>query len=318
MSLARLDAAAAIVYRDLQPTPQRRWPLLDRRCGATVWVKHEHLTPVGSFKARTALAWFHDLTMRRRDVRGVVAATRGNFGQAAAFAAGRHGIPLAVFVPHGNSTMKNEAMVAFGAELVERGRDFQESLEAAREVAGARGWEFMPAFDETLVEGAASYSLELFRAAPGIDTMYVPIGLGSGICGAIAARNALNLKTTIVGVVSAAAPAYARSFAAGRGVACEATTRIADGIACRVPSDAALDIIRGGAERIVEVTDEEIEEAMRILYTDAHSVAEGAGAAGLAALLSERNAARGRVNAIVLTGSNVDAPVFARVLTACA
>jgi len=311
-----LDAAARIVYEAMSPTLQQRWPLLDARAGTAVWVKHENQTPVGAFKIRGGLVYFDHLARSGRQVRGVVAATRGNHGQSVAFAAARHGIPVAIVVPHGNSAGKNRAMRALGAELIERGHDFQASLEAAEAIAAERGWQLMPSFHERLVHGVATYSLELLRAASDIDTLYVPIGLGSGICGAIAARDALGLATKIVGVVSAAAPAYARSMEAGGSVSCDVSTRIADGMACRTPNADALDIIRARVERIVEVNDDEVEDSMRAIYDDTHNVVEGAGAAGLAALLKEKDAMRGRTAAIVLSGANVDADVFGRVLTA--
>jgi threonine dehydratase len=298
----------------MPPTIQQRWPLLDERCGAAVWVKHENHTPIGAFKVRGGLVYFDDLNRSGRRVAGVVAATRGNHGQSVAFAARRYGIPVAVVVPHGNSASKNRAMCALGAELIERGDDFQSSFEAAVEIAEQRAWGLMPSFHDLLVRGVASYSLELFRAAPDLDTLYVPIGLGSGICGALAAREALGLTTNIVGVVSAGAPAYARSLELGRLVSHDVTTQIADGIACRTPEPAALDVIRGGAERVVEVTDHEIEDAMRAFYEDTHNVAEGAGAAALAALIKERDRMRGRTVGIVLTGANVDSDVLSRIL----
>lgn len=310
--LSTLEAAAAVVYERMPPTPQQRWPLLDARCGTAVWVKHENHTPVGAFKIRGGLVYFDAL----REMKGVVAATRGNHGQSVAYAARQHGIPVAVVVPHGNSVSKNRAMQALGAELIERGHDFQASFEAATEIAADRGWHMMPSFHELLVRGVASYSLELFRAVRDLDTLYVPVGLGSGICGAIAVRDGLNLRTKIVAVVAAGAPAYARSLELGRLVSHDVTTQIADGIACRTPEPEALSIIRQGAERAVEVTDEEIEQAMRAIYDDTHNVAEGAGAAALAALLRERNRMRGRAAGIVLTGANVDPDVFGRVLRA--
>ena len=313
--LSDLDSAAQVVYSAMHPTPQQPWPLLDRRCGCKVWVKHENHTPVGAFKVRGGLVYFDHLRRTERNLKGVVAATRGNHGQSIGFAASRMGIPAAVVVPHGNSRTKNAAMCALGAELIVRGQDFQASLEASAEIAAERGWHSVPSFHPLLVLGVASYSLELFRAAPHLDVLYVPIGLGSGICGAIAVRNALGLKTTIVGVVSAAAPAYARSFALGRPVAHDATTRIADGIACRTPDESALDTIRSGVDRIVEVTDDEVEEAMRALFTDTHNVVEGAGAASLAALLQERDRLRGLTTAIILTGANIDPQLFARILS---
>jgi threonine dehydratase len=315
-TLEDLEAAAGVVYGAMSPTPQQRWPLLDARCGVAVWVKHENHTPVGAFKVRGGLVYFDDLARSRSGLRGVVAATRGNHGQSIAFAAARYGIPVAVVVPHGNSTTKNAAMRALGAELIERGGDFQASLEASAAIASERGWHQVPSFHPLLVLGVASYSLELFRAAPRLDVLYVPIGLGSGICGAIAARGALGLSTEIVGVVSASAPAYARSFELGTPVSHEVSTRIADGMACRTPVADALDAIRAGAARIVEVTDDEVEEAMRALFTDTHNVVEGAGAAGLAALLQERGKLSGLTAGIVVTGANVDPQPFARVLSA--
>ena len=315
-SLDDLESAAAIVYGGMRPTGQQRWPLLDERCGAAVWVKHENQTPVGAFKVRGGLVYFDDLCRGRADVPGVVAATRGNHGQSVGFAAARHGLPAAVVVPHGNSRGKNRAMRAQGVELIEEGHDFQASLEASARIAAERGWHQMPSFHEMLVRGVASYSLELFRAVSDLDALYVPIGLGSGICGAIAARDALGLRTAIVGVVAAAAPAVARSLEAGRVVSHDVSTRIADGMACRTPVAEALEIIRAGAERIVEVSDDEVEGAMRAIYEDTHNVAEGAGAAGLAALIRERPRMHGRSVGIVVTGANVDADAFARVLNA--
>ena len=313
-TLNELDSAAAVVYAAMPPTPQQRWPLLDARCGAPVWVKHENHTPVGAFKVRGGLVYFDHLRRQGDSVKGVVAATRGNHGQSIAFAAARHGIPVAIVVPHGNSTGKNRAMQALGAELIEEGHDFQASLEAAERIAVARAWHMVPSFDPQLVKGVASYALELFRAVPDLDTFYVPIGLGSGICGAIAARDALGRRTKIVAVVASEAPAYARSLALGRPVSHDVTTRVADGMAFRIPVPAALDIIRGGIDRVVEVGDDAIEAAMRALYDDTHNVAEGAAAAGLAAILQERERLQGRPVGFVLTGANVDAEIFRRVL----
>ena len=313
-SLADLDAAAAIVYEAMRPTPQQRWPLLDERCGAAVWVKHENQTPVGAFKIRGGLVYFDYLMRTAGAVPGVVAATRGNHGQSIGFAAARYGVPAAVVAPHGNSLSKNAAMRALGVELIEEGHDFQGALEAAARIAAARGWHMVPSFDARLVRGVASYCLEVFRAVPSLDTFYVPIGLGSGICAAIAARDALQRRTRIVGVVASSAPAYAQSLALGRTVSVDSTTRIADGIACRTPVAEALEIIRAGVDRVVEVTDDEIEAAMRAIYDDTHNVAEGAAASTLAALLKERDRVRGKEVGIVLTGANVDAATFARVL----
>ena len=317
-TLAELESAAAIVGQTFTPTPQQRWPLLDARTGAACWVKHENQTPVGAFKIRGGLVFFHELMAGGERPAGVVTATRGNHGQSVAFAAARHGIPACVVVPRGNSREKNAAMRALGAELVEAGDDFQASVEVADQLARDRGWYRLPSFHPWLVRGVGTWALELFRAAPPLDALYVPIGLGSGICGALAARDALGLGTEVIGVTSTLAPAYARSLASGRVESHPVSTVINDGVACRTPVPEALDMMRGRVARVVEVTDAQVEEAMRALFSDTHNVAEGAGAAGLAALLAERDQGhhqmRGRTVAIVLCGGNVDRDVFARVL----
>jgi threonine dehydratase len=312
-SLASLEAAAALVYESMPPTPQYRWPLLESRVGTVVWVKHENHTPTGSFKVRGGLVYFDDLCRTGKPA-GVVTATRGNHGQSVGFAARRYAIPATIVVPHGNSVEKNAAMQALGVELIERGRDFQAASEAAADIAAERGWHRLPSFHPLLVCGVGTYALELFRAVPDLDTVYVPIGMGSGLCGVIAARDALGLDTRVVGVVSSLAPAFAMSFQENRVISHEVTTRIADGMACRTPAQEALDIARLGAERIVEVTDDEVEGAMRALFADTHNVAEGGGAAALAALLQERDEMRGQKVAIILSGGNVDSDVYARVL----
>ena len=314
-SLASLESAAALIYQSMPQTPQYRWPLLDSRLGTAVWVKHENHAPTGAFKLRGGLVYFDEL-VREGKPAGVVTATRGNHGQSIGFAARRYGIPAAIVVPHGNSVEKNAAMKALGVELIERGRDFQAASEAAEEIAAERGWHRVPSFHPLLVCGVGTYALELFRAVPDLHTVYVPVGMGSGLCGVIAARDALGLDTRVVAVVSAGAPAFALSYRQDRIVSHEVTTRIADGMACRTPMREALDIARRGAERVVEVTDEEVESAMRALFADTHNVAEGGGAAALAALLQERDAMRGRTVAVIVSGGNVDSDVYSGVLTA--
>ena len=313
-SASDIEAAATIVYQAIEPTAQRRYPLLDARCGAPVWVKHENHTPIGAFKVRGGLVYMDHLHRYGLAVPWVIAATRGNHGQSIAFAAARYGLPCAVVVPHGNSRSKNRAMQALGGELIEDGHDFQASLEIAQRIAAERGWHLVPSFHPWLVTGVATAAWELLRAVPDLATLYVPIGLGSGICGAMAARDALGRATAIVGVTATGAPAYARSLEAGRIVSHEVTTRIADGLACRTPVAEAVAHIRHGAARIVEDTDGEIEAEMAVLFDDTHDVAEGAGAAGLAALLKDGARSPGPA-AFVLTGANVDSSVFARVLT---
>src|SRR5690348_719995 len=309
-----LVAAAQIVGAALAPTAQIRWPLLGARVGAEVWVKHENHGPVGAFKLRGGIVYLDALARGPLAPAGLVAATRGNHGQSIAYAAARAGMRATIVVPHRNSREKNAAMRALGAELVEHGRDFQAALEFATRLAAERGWHMVPSFDRALVRGVASYALEFFGAVAGLDTVYVPIGLGSGICGMIAAREALGLRTKIVGVVAENAPAYALSFAAGRAITTETADTLADGVACRVPREEAVEIINRWAERIVAVSEEEIAAAMRFYFSDTHNVAEGAGAAPLAALLKERTAMERHRVGLVLSGGNVDREVYARVL----
>ena len=313
-TLEEITAASKIVYTDMQPTPQYRWPLLCERLGTEVWVKHENHTPVGAFKIRGGLVYFSRL-MQSSDVPGgVISATRGNHGQSIGYAARRYGIPVTVVVPHGNSVEKNAAMQALGVKLIEHGDDFQESREVALTFAHEQSLHMVPAFHPWLVAGVASYSMELLTAVRDIDVVYVPIGLGSGICGMMAARDALNLKTEIVGVVSAHASAYAKSFRAGCPVESPVTTLLSDGMACRTPEPAALELILKGVDRVVQVTDGEVSAAMRMMFECTHNVCEGAGAAPLAAAKQEAVRIAGRRVAVVASGGNVDQDVFARVL----
>jgi threonine dehydratase len=312
--LAILDAAAELVYRVVPPTPQFCWPLLSQRVGAELWVKHENHTQTGAFKLRGGLVYLDDLKRAQPGIAGVISATTGNHGQSIAYAATRLGLKATIVVPHGNSPEKNRAMVGFGATLIEHGHDFQAAYEYAMTMAERENLHPVRSFHPLLVRGVASYGLELFRAAPDLDAVYVPIGLGSGICGVIAAREALGRTTEIVGVVAANAPTYALSFAAGKPVATNSADTFAGGLAVRVPDPAALDIICRGAARIVAVSEDEMREAMRILFTDTHNVAEGAGAAPLAAALQERNRLKGKKVAVVQSGGNIDRALFAEIL----
>jgi threonine dehydratase len=312
--LATLDAAAELVYRVVPPTPQFCWPLLSQRVGAELWVKHENHTQTGAFKLRGGLVYLDDLKRAQPGIAGVISATTGNHGQSIAWAATRVGLNSVIVVPRGNSPEKNRSMVGFGATLVEHGHDFQAAYEYAMAMAERENLHPVRSFHPLLVRGVASYGLELFRAAPDLDAVYVPIGLGSGICGVIAAREALGRTTEIVGVVAANAPTYALSFAAGRPVGTNSADTFAGGLAVRVPDPAALDIICRGAARIVAVSEDEMREAMRILFTDTHNVAEGAGAAPLAAALQERNRLKGKKVAVVQSGGNIDRALFAEIL----
>jgi threonine dehydratase len=311
--LAEIEAAAANVYAAMAPTPQYAWPLLAQRAGREVWVKHENHSPTGAFKLRGGLNLLATLAASGQLPAGIASATRGNHGQSLAFACRRFGVRCVIVVPSGNSSDKNAAMRAFGAEVIEFGRDFDEARAHAEDIARDRSLRLVGPFERALVAGVATYALELFRAVPDLATVYVPIGCGSGVCGLISARDALGRSTQIVGVVSERANAYALSFAAGYPVSTASAHTMADGMAVRVPVPAALDVILRGAARIVEVSDAEIEDAIRAYFSDTHQVAEGAGAAPLAAMLKE-GALAGDAAAVILCGGNVDRDVYRRVL----
>lgn len=311
-----LETAASIVYRAMPPTPQYSWPLLNEALGTEAWVKHENHTPVGAFKVRGGLVYIHELARRAPQVSGVVSATRGNHGQSVGFAVRRHGLQATIVVPRGNSREKNAAMRALGVNLVEHGDEFQESRVHARRLAEEQGLHMIPSYHHDLVAGVASYWMELLSAQPDLDTVFVPIGQGSGICAAIAARNALGLRTRIIGVVSAHAMAYKLSFEQRRKIESPVSAVIADGMACRVPDDASLEIILKYADDVVAVTDDEVAAAMRLYYTATHNVAEGAGAAPLAAAIQMKDRLKGRRIGLPLCGGNVDHDQFAHILRA--
>lgn len=312
--LTALRQAAGLIAQSVPPTPQHRWPLLARRLGCEVWVKHENHTPAGAFKVRGGVLYVQRLLEREPQLRGMISATRGNHGLSLAMAAQKAGVPLKILVPEGNSAEKNATMRACGAQLIEFGRDFDTARERAAQLAAQSGWHLVPALHPDLIQGVATYALELLEATPPLRRVYVPIGMGSGICGMIRTRDLLGLETEIVGVVSSAADAYAQSFEQGRIVCTETAETFADGLACRMPAPEALDIIRTGAARILRVEDAAIREAIRALHEDTHNTAEGAGAAALAGAMQERERNQGERIAVVLSGANIDRRLLAGIL----
>jgi threonine dehydratase len=308
-TLAELQGAADLVHSHLAATPQIRWPLLSKRTGIEVWVKHENHLPTGAFKVRGGVV-FADRQARAGNFRGLISATRGNHGQSLAWAGNRFGLPVSIVVPFGNSAEKNAAMAALGARLIEYGADFEEARDEALRRAEAENLTFVPSFAPDLVKGVATYALELLQAAPKFDAVYVPVGLGSGICGMILARDLLGLATKVIGVQSSGADCYARSFSAGHLVPGNRADTKADGIAVRQPDPDALRIILSGAERIVTVSDRQIAAAISAYWTDTHNLVEGAGAAPLAALIQEAGAMRGKRVALIASGGNIDLPLF--------
>jgi len=313
-SLDEIKQAQQLVYSVMPPTPQFHWPLLSNRLGTEVWVKHENHTPIGAFKARTAIVYASELFKNGNKIKGLMAATRGNHGQSVALAAQRFKVPCTIVVPFGNSKSKNAAMQAQGANLIEFGHDFQEAREYAINSAAQQGMHIVPAYHYEIVKGVATYWLEFLSAVPNLDVIYVPIGQGSGISSAVAVRNGLNLSSKIIGVASEGAPAYALSFEAGKKIAAPVTTQIADGMACRVPDDEPLEIMLNNVDHVVRVSDDEVRQAMKIYFTDTHNVVEGAGAAALAAALKEKSSLSGKRIGVVASGGNVDHETFANIL----
>lgn len=313
-NLNEIAAAAQIVYREFQATPQYRWAQSSQRLGTDCWIKHENHTPVGAFKIRGGLTYFDALIKRGELPAQVISATRGNHGQSIGWAARAHGVACTIIVPKGNSVEKNASMRALGVTLLEHGGDFQDAREHAIELAQENGAHMVPSFHNELVLGVATYWWEFFKAVPKMEFAYVPIGMGSGATAAIAAKLALRHDVKIVGVVSAHATTYADSISAGRIVASPVTTKLADGMACRIAEQAALDVMISHLDHVVQVTDSEVAAAMRNLYADTHNVAEGAGAAAFAAAMQERSNLKGKVVGVTLCGGNVDADVFSKVL----
>lgn len=314
-STEELIAACERVHADMPPTPAYSWPLINDRVGAHVWVKHENHTPTGAFKVRGAITFIDWLLREHPVARGIVTATRGNHGQGQARAATQAGLIAKILVPFGNAVEKNAAMRAFGADLIEFGKDFDTARLEAKRISEDEGLFMVPPFHRELVRGVATYAYEFFTAHSDLDTVYVPIGCGSGICGLISARDALGLETEIVGVVSTEAQTAKLSVEAGRLIETNAANTFADGMAVRVPVREAYDIYSRGAARIIAVSDDEVAEAVRIYFTDTHNIAEGAGAAPLAGLIQERQAMAGKKVGIILCGGNIDTEKFAAVLS---
>ena len=313
-SLAEIEAATGLIRPFLPPTPAYSWPRLSSAVGAEVWLKHENHTPVGAFKVRGGLVYLNELRRAAPEVQGVIAASTGNHGQSIAWAARKQGLRAVIVVPRDNNPDKNAAIRALGAELIEQGREFQEALEHSREVAAAEGLHAVPSFHPWLVRGVATAALELFRNTPPLDAVFAPIGLGSGFCGLAAARQALGLSTRLIGVVSAHAPAYARSLAEGRLVTQPSTTTVAEGVACSTPNPEALELVRAHADHIVTVTDDEALTAMRELIEATHNLAEGAGALAWAALRQTRSRWQDARVACMLTGGNASLDLIRRAL----
>ena len=313
-TLDHIKQAAQLVYSQMPPTPQYSWPIISAKVGAEVWVKHENHTPTGAFKVRGGITFIDWIKRTNPDATGICTATRGNHGQSQARAAIAAGLTAKIYVPFGNSAEKNAAMRAFGGEVIEFGDDFDIAREEAIRVAAEQGLAVVPPFHIELIRGVASYAYELFSNVPDLDTVYVPIGCGSGICSVISVRDAMGLKTKVVGVVSTKAQTAKLSFDAGKLIETPSANTFADGMAVRIPVADAFDIYAKGAELMITVSEDEVAAAIRLYYTATHNLAEGAGAAALAALMQERDKMQGKRVGVILTGGNIDMDMFRTIM----
>ena len=315
ISLKEIMKARNVIYRHLKPTPLIHHRPLSEITGFQTYVKHENHNPTGAFKVRGGLNLIASLPQEERK-RGVITATRGNHGQSIAMASRIFGIPCTILVPHGNNPEKNRAMRGFGAELVEYGRDFDEARQRAEEIREQKGLRYIHVANEPLlINGVGTYSLEIFEELPDVDVIIVPIGGGSGACGAIAVCQALSPKVKVIGVQAEKAPSVYLSWREGRIIETESADTFADGLATRVPFEMTFNIIRSGISDIVTISEEEIKSSIRLLLETTHNLAEGAGAASLAAGLKIRDQLRGRKVVIILSGGNIDVATLKWILS---
>jgi threonine dehydratase len=313
-SLDDLGAATTVVRRHVPVTPTYRWPMLVNETGVDLMVKHENLTPTGAFKVRGGLVFVDALRRAEPKPPTIISATRGNHGISLAFAGRAYGIDVVIVVPLGNGKEKNAAMRALGAEVIEYGGDFEAARLHSVSLAAERNARAVPPFHRDLVLGVATYAKELFDDAGPLDVVYVPIGMGSGICGLITVRDLLGLSTQIVGVGVDGAPAQALSFAAGEVVGTPGAHTFVDGVATRQPDPTSAAIIRGGAARVITVSDAAAAEAIRMLWRSTHHLAEPAGAVSLAGVLADRDRLADQRVAMIMCGSNMDSSMAAEVL----
>jgi len=309
-NLMELEQAATDIYQVTPATPQYNWPLLAKTTGCDVWVKHENHTPTAAFKVRGGIHLLNQLMKANNKPKGIISATRGNNGQSLSYASKRAGLPLTIVVPECNNIDQNNAIQGFGADLVVHGKDFEAARKHSLILQQELGYQAIAPFEKSLIVGVASYAIELFSAIKDLDTVYVPIGMGSGICGLIKTRDLLNLKTKIVGVVAEGAPTFALSFAAGKVVNTDYANTIADGVATSAPIEEAFEIIKKGASRVITVNDLEIAKAMYQYYQTTHNLSEGAGAVPLAGLMKEKQQMKGKKVGLILSGGNIDFESF--------
>jgi threonine dehydratase len=290
----------------LPRTPLLRHPLLDEATGLSIWVKHENHNPTCAFKVRGGLNLVGAMSPEERS-RGIVTASTGNHGQSIGLASRIHGVACTVFVPAGNNPEKNAAMRAYGATLEEGGRDFDEARERCEERAAATGARYVHSANEPLLlAGVGTYALELFEELPNVDVIFVPIGGGSGACGLITVRNALGSKAKIIGVSAANADAVYRSWKGPRRVVGDTANTFAEGLATRVTFDLTFGILKQYLDDFMVLTESELTDGVRLALRATHNLAEGAGAAAIAAAFKRREYLPGQRVACIMSGGNID------------
>lgn len=318
ISLQQIRAAREVIYQTLAPSPLYEHPLLSEELGLRAFLKHENHLPTGAFKVRGGLHFMHHFAVDQTH-QGVITATRGNHGLSTAFAAKLHRVPATIVVPFGNNPEKNALMKALGARVIEYGRDFDEARVEVERLSQAESLRYIHSANEPhLVNGVGTYALEIIetmqKRGERVDAIFVPIGMGSGLCGVITAFRALSPETKIYGVQAEGAPSHYLSWKAGHVVETEAANTFADGVATRCPSPLLLEIMLKGVDEIVLVSDEEIKAAIRLLWRTTHNLAEGAGAAATAATIKLRNQLQGQAVVNVVSGGNLDTETLQKIL----
>ena len=323
-TLADVYDARTRVYRALKPTPLLRHPLLAQESGLDIRVKHENHNPTGAFKVRGGLNLIGSLSVRGEAApggtnaqrRGVITATTGNHGQSIALACALGGVPCTIVVPLGNNPEKNAAMRAYGAELIEFGKDFDEAREKVEQLQHERQLRYVHSANEPmLIAGVGTYALEIFEELPDVDVVIVPIGGGSGACGCAIVRSAIGSGAKIIGVQAARADAFARSWRGPSRVVGDSAATFAEGMATRVTFDLTFGILQKELDDIVTLTEEELADGIRLAVRTTHNLAEGAGAASLAAAVKLRSSLAGKKIVCVMSGGNIDRATLTRILT---
>jgi threonine dehydratase len=312
-TLKDIFASRERVYRVLKPTPLIRHPLLAEETSLDVYVKHENHNPTGAFKVRGGLNLIGSLSPEER--RGVITATTGNHGQSIALACQREGVPCTIVTPLGNNPEKNAAMRAYGAEVIEFGRDFDEARERVEQMQAELGLRYVHSANEPLlIAGVGTYALEVFEDLPDVGVILVPIGGGSGACGCSIVRSGTGSRAKVIGVQAERADAFTRSWREGKRIVGARADTFAEGMATRVTFDLPFSILQKELDDVITLDEGELAEGVRLALRTTHNLAEGAGAASLMAAAKLRSQLAGRKVVCVMSGGNIDRSTLAQIL----